>query len=187
MESSCASALPVSEPENIEAVRRRETNTSDPLAALEAAGRRETNAPFPKVTAESTGARKTNVPEERSAAVRRDGEPLTSAAKKQRQKEAAADRHQAAAGEQPSSSEGEDSRSMPLSAVDPKRKLHDTVSADRPQLTAARVGRAETSRGNSGLNYYTATRLRMETRCELARYLKAGTTCHISRCGGSSR
>ncbi len=33
------------------------------------------------------GAQETNVPKERSAAVRRDGEPLTSAAKKRRQKE----------------------------------------------------------------------------------------------------
>jgi hypothetical protein len=49
-------------------------------------------------TAESTGAQETNVPEERSAAVRRDSEPLTSAAMERRQKEAAADRHQAAAG-----------------------------------------------------------------------------------------
>jgi hypothetical protein len=97
-ESSCASTLPVRDPENIEAARRRETNASDPLAAPEAAGRRETNAPCPKETAKSTGAWETNVPEERSATVRRDGEPLASAAKKRRQKEAAADRHQAAAG-----------------------------------------------------------------------------------------
>ncbi len=98
MESSCASALPVREPENIEIARERETNASDPLAAPEVAGRRETNAPCPKGTAKSMGAQETYVPKERSAAVRRDGEPLTSAVKKQRQKEAAAKRHQAAAG-----------------------------------------------------------------------------------------
>ncbi len=38
-------------------------------------------------TAKSTGARETTVLEERSAAVRRDGEPLTSAAKRRRQTE----------------------------------------------------------------------------------------------------
>ncbi len=111
MESSCASALLLRELENMEAAREtreRETNASNLLAAPEAAGRRETNAPCLKETAKSTGARETNVPEERSAAIRRDGEPLTSTAKKRRQKEAAAnrhqvaaDRHQAAAGERP--------------------------------------------------------------------------------------
>ncbi len=157
MESSCASALPVREPENIEAAMRRETNASDPLAAPEAAGRR-------KGTAKSTGAQETNVPEERSAAVRTDGEPLASGAKKRRQKEAAADRYQAAAGEQPPPSAGEETRSVPPSVTDPRRKLRDTVSADRPQLTAARVGQAETSRGDSGLDCDPATRLRLETR-----------------------
>ncbi len=49
-------------------------------------------------TAESMGAREINVPEKETAAVRRDGEPLASAAMKRRQEEAAADRHQAAAG-----------------------------------------------------------------------------------------
>jgi hypothetical protein len=80
-----------------------------------------------------------------------------------------------AAGERPPSSVGEETRSAPLSATDPRHKLRDTVSADRPQLNAARVGRAETSRGDSGLNCDLTTRLRLETRCELARYLKAGT------------
>jgi hypothetical protein len=79
MESSCASALPVRELENIEAFH--------PLAAPEIARKRETNTPCPKGIAKSMGARETNMPKERSAAVRRDGEPLTSAAKKRRQKE----------------------------------------------------------------------------------------------------
>jgi hypothetical protein len=42
-------------------------------------------------TAESTGARETTVPEERSTAVRRDGEPLTSEAKRRRQTESETD------------------------------------------------------------------------------------------------
>jgi hypothetical protein len=140
MESSFASALPVREPENIKAARERETNVSDPVTAPKIAGRRETNPPCPLGTAKSTGARQTTVPEERSATVRRDREPLTSAAKKRRQKEAAADRHQAAAGEQPPSSVREGTRSVPLLATDPGRKLRDAVGADRPQLTTVKVG-----------------------------------------------
>ncbi len=62
----------------------RETNASKQLAAPEAAGRWETKEPCPMETAESTGAQETNVPEERSAAVRRDGEPLTSATMERR-------------------------------------------------------------------------------------------------------
>ena len=69
----------------------RETNASSRLEAPEASGRRETKEPCPMDTAESTGARETAVPEERSAAVRRDGEPLTSMAKRRRQTETEAD------------------------------------------------------------------------------------------------
>ncbi len=60
----------------------RETNASSQLTAPEATGRRETKEPCPMETAESTAARETNMLEERSAALRRDGEPLTSAAKR---------------------------------------------------------------------------------------------------------
>ncbi len=82
MENSCASALPAREPENIEATRERETNASGPLAVPEVAGEQETNTPCSMETSEGMGARETNVPQERFAAVRRDGEPLASAAKK---------------------------------------------------------------------------------------------------------
>ncbi len=101
MESSCASALPARETENIKAARERETNASKRLAAPEVAGKRETNTPCPMETAKSMEAQETNLSKKRSAALRRDGEPLTSAAKKRWQKEAAADRYQAAAGERP--------------------------------------------------------------------------------------
>ncbi len=154
MESSCASAPPAREPENIEAAgkaRERETNASVPLTAPEARKGRETNAPCPRET-KSMGAWETNMPERETAAMRRDGEPLTIALQERRQKEAAADRHLTAAGERPPSSVGEEGRFMPLSATDPKCKLRDTVSADRQQLTAAKVGRAETSHSDSGLN-----------------------------------
>jgi hypothetical protein len=166
MESSCAGAPPARKLENIKAAgkaRERETNASDLLVAPLATGRQETNAPCLKETAKSMGARETNVPEERSAAVRRVGEPLTSAAKKRRQKEAAADRHQAAAGERSPPSVGVDTRFVPLSATGPKCKLRYTVSADRQQLTAAK--------SRTGIR---GSKLRLEARCELARYLKAG-------------
>ncbi len=52
----------------------QETNASSRLTAPEASERRETKELCPMDTAESTGARETTVPEERSAAVRRDGE-----------------------------------------------------------------------------------------------------------------
>jgi hypothetical protein len=66
----------------------RETNASGPLTAPEAAGRRETKEPCSVEIAKGMGAPETNVLEERSAAVRRDGEPLANAAKRRRQKEA---------------------------------------------------------------------------------------------------
>ncbi len=94
MDSSDASVSPAGEAGHTAVVGEageRETNASSRLAAPEATGRRETKGPCPMDTAESTGARETTVPEERSAAVRRDGEPLTSAAKRRRQTEAEAD------------------------------------------------------------------------------------------------
>jgi hypothetical protein len=121
----------------------RETNASGQLTVPEAAGRRETKELCPMGTAESTGAQETNVPEERSAAMRRDGEPLTNAAMERRQKEAAADRHQAAAGEPSSVREG--IGPVPLSATDPGRKMRGAAGSDRPQLAAARTDPVETS------------------------------------------
>jgi hypothetical protein len=124
----------------------REANASGQLTTPEVAGRRETKEPCPMETAESTGAQETNVPEERSAAVRRDGEPLASAATERRQEEAAADRHQAAAGERPPSSLREGIGPVPLPATDPGHEMRDAVGSDRPQLTAAKADRIETSR-----------------------------------------
>ena len=70
-------------------------------------------------TAESTGARETNVPEERSAALRRDGEPLTSVAKRRRQTETDAEEPQTDAGERPPSPLREDEEEPPPLAEDP--------------------------------------------------------------------
>jgi hypothetical protein len=70
MESSCASAPPAREPENIKAarkVRERETNTSNPLVAPEATRGQETKASCPRETAKSMGARETNMPERETA------------------------------------------------------------------------------------------------------------------------
>ncbi len=69
----------------------RETNASSRLTAPEVSERRETQELCPMDTAESTGARETTAPEESSAAVRRDGEPLTSEAKRRRQAESETD------------------------------------------------------------------------------------------------
>ncbi len=174
MESSCASALPAREPENIKAARERETNASEPLAVPEVAGERETNALCPMETTESMGARETNVPQERSAAVRRDGEPLASAAKKRRQKEAASNKHQAAALPSPVR---EGTGPMPLSATDPGRQPREAAGTDRPQLPAAKADRVEAARGNSVLNCDSGVRLCLEARKVLARFLRAGTDC----------
>ncbi len=100
MESSCASALPVREPENIEAAgkaRERETNVSDPLEAPQAAEGRETNAPCRREMPESMGTWETNVSEKETATAR-DGEQLTSAAQERRQEKTAVAEHQAVGG-----------------------------------------------------------------------------------------
>jgi hypothetical protein len=94
MDSSDASVSPAGEAGHAAVVseaEERETNASSRLAAPEATGRRGTKEPCPMDTAESMGAWETTVPEERSAAVRRDGEPLMSAAKRRRQTEAEVD------------------------------------------------------------------------------------------------
>ncbi len=132
--------------------RERETNASGQLKGPEAAGRRETKEPCPMETAESTGAQEINVPEKETAAMRRDSEPLAGAAMKRWQEEAAADRHQAAAGEQPPSSVREGIGPVPLSATDPGSKMRGAVGSDRPQLAAAEADRIETSRDDSRPN-----------------------------------
>jgi hypothetical protein len=97
----------------------RETNASGQLTAPEATGRRETKEACPMETAESMGARESNVLEERSAALRRVGEPLTSAAKRRRQTEAGAEEQQAVAGEQPPSPARGKGEELPLLIDDP--------------------------------------------------------------------
>ncbi len=94
MECSDTSASPTREAGRIAVAGEageRETNASHRLTAPEASERREIKELCPMDTSEGTGARETTVPEERSAAVRRDGEPLTSEAKRRRQTESETD------------------------------------------------------------------------------------------------
>jgi hypothetical protein len=144
----------------------RETNASERLTVPEAAGRRETKEPCPMETAESMGARETNVPEERSAALRRDGEPLTSAAKRRRQTEADAEEQQAAAGERPSSPVREDEEELPPLVDDPAGQ----------QVTAAAItGREGAAHENSESIKSFEEILRKEAREMLTGYLRDGT------------
>jgi hypothetical protein len=144
----------------------RETNTSGQLTAPEVTGRRETKEPCPMETAESMGARETNVPEERSAALRRDGEPLTSAAKRRRQTEADAEEQQAAAGERPSSPVREDEEELPLLVDDP---------AGQQVAAAAITGREGATHENSESTKRFEEVLRKEERGMLTGYLRDGT------------
>jgi hypothetical protein len=119
-------------------------------------------------TAESTGARETTVPEERSAAVRRDGEPLTSMAKRRRQTETEADaeRPQTDAGERPPSPVREDEEEPPLLGEDPAGQ----------QVTAAAItGREGGTHENSESIKHFEEILREEARGMLTGYLKNGT------------
>jgi hypothetical protein len=177
MECSCANAPPARGPENIRVARERETNASEALAAPEAAGRRETKELCPMETAKSMGARETNVPEERSAAVRRDGEPLANTGKRRRQKEAAADEYQVAAGERPPSPVRERSGAVPPSDADPADRSREAAGADRPQSTAANAGRREAARGSSEFDHDSEEMLRLEARETLTGYLRNGTDC----------
>jgi hypothetical protein len=110
-------------------------------------------------TAESMGARETNVPEERSAAVRRDREPLGSAAKRRWQKETVAEEQQAAAGERPSSPMREDEEDVPPLVDDPAGQ----------QVTAvANTGREEAAHKNSeSITRLRRYSVRRRERCSL--------------------
>jgi hypothetical protein len=150
MESSCASALQDREPENIKAAgkaRERETNASNPLEAPKARKGQGTNAPCRRETAKSMGSWETNMPERETAAVRRDCEPLTSAAQERRQEEAAAEQHQAAAGRQPLPPAMEGTEPVTSPVTKPKSGSRNAVDTAGRQLIAAKVSWAETSHG----------------------------------------
>jgi hypothetical protein len=117
-------------------------------------------------TAESTGARETNVPEERSAALRRDGELLTSVAKRRRQTETDAKEPQTDAGERPPSPVREDEEEPPLLAEDP---------AGQQVMAAVVTGREGGAHENSESIKCFEEILREEARGVLTGYLKNGT------------
>ena len=119
-------------------------------------------------TAESTGARETTVPEERSAAVRRDGEPLTNMAKRRRQAETETDagRPQADAGERPPSPTREDEEEPPPLGEDP---------AGQEVTATAITGREGGIHENSESIKRFEEILREEARGMLTGYLRDGT------------
>ena len=119
-------------------------------------------------TAESTGARETTVPEERSAAVRRDGEPLTSEAKRRRQTESETDagEPQPDAGERPPSPTREDEEEPPPLVEDP---------AGQEATAAAVTGREGGAHENSESIKRFEEILREEARGMLTGYLRDGT------------
>ncbi len=173
MENSGMNASPANGTKRIVAADKtgeRETNAPERLTVPEAAGRRETKEPCPMDAAESMGARETNVPEERSAAVRRDGEPLTSAAKRRRQTETVAEEQQAAEGERPSSPVREDMEDLPPLVDDP---------AGQQVAAAADTGREEAAHRNSESIKRFEEILREEAREMLTGYL--GTVRSIYR------
>ncbi len=146
----------------------RETNASNRLAVPEAPERRETKELCPMDTAESTGAWETTVPEERSAAVRRDGEPLTSEAKRRRQTESETDAEvsRTDAGERPPSPMREDEEEPPPLGEDP---------AGQEALAAAITGREGGVHENSESIKRFEEILREEARGMLTGYLRDGT------------
>ncbi len=171
-------APPTKRTERVEAAERageRETNASGQLMAPEAAGRWETKEPCPMETAKSTGARETNVPEERSAAVRRDGEQLANAAKRRRQREAVTDEQQVAMGEQLSSPVREELEAVPPLVEDPAGWLQGAADADQQQSAAADAGRGEAAHENSESIRRFEEILRQEAKEMLTGYLRDGT------------
>jgi hypothetical protein len=169
MENSSMNASPAKGTERIVAAEKageRETNASGQLMAPEAAGRRETKELCPMETARSTRAQETNVPEERSAAVRRDGEPLANAAKRRRQREAVTDEQQVATGEQPSSPVREELEAVPPLVDDP---------TDQQQMAAVDTDCGEAAHKNSESIRRFEEILREEARELLTGYLRDGT------------
>jgi hypothetical protein len=125
--------------------------------------------------AKSRGARETNVPEERSVAVRKDGEPLANAAKRRRQKEAATDEHQVAAGEWPLSPVREELGAAPSSNTDPVGWSRGATDAGRPRSAAVNAGHREAACRSSESDHDFEEILRLEAREMLTGYLRNGT------------
>jgi hypothetical protein len=171
MENDSTNILKGEEPRDIVAAgenEERETNASSRLTAPEASERRETKELCPMDTAESTRARETTVPEERSAAVRRDGEPLTSEAKRRQQTELETDAEapRMDAGERPPLPTREDEEEPPPLGEDP---------AGQEIPAAAIIGREGGTHENSETIKRFEEILREEARGMLTGYLRDGT------------
>ncbi len=95
MENDSNNILKGEEPRDMVAVGEngeRETNAPNQFRAPRAVEERETNVTCLEKTAENAGAREINVPEKDTAAVRRDGGPLTIADQQLRKGDPAASR-----------------------------------------------------------------------------------------------
>ena len=148
--------------------RERETNAPNQFMAPRAVEERETNVTCQGKTAENTGTRETTVPEERSAAVRRDGEPLMNAAKRRRQAESETDTEapRMDAGERPPSPTREDEEEPPPLVEDP---------AGQEIPIAAITGREGGTHENSESIKRFEEILHEEARGMLTGYLRDGT------------
>jgi hypothetical protein len=171
MENDSTNILKGEEPRDIVAAGEngeRETNASNQFKAPRAVEEREANVTCQGKTAENTGTRETTVPEERSAAVRRDGEPLMNAAKRRRQTESETDAEASRmdAGERPPSPTREDEEEPPPLVEDP---------AGQEIPIAAITGREGGTHENSESIKRFEEILREEARGMLTGYLRDGT------------
>jgi hypothetical protein len=171
MENDSVNILKGEEPRDIEAAGEDgewDTNASNRLTAPEASERRETKELCPMDMAGSTGAREIIVLEERSAAVRRDGEPLTSKAKRRRRtkSETDAETPRMDAGERPPSPTKEGEEEPPPLGEDP---------AGQEVPAAAVTGREGGTHENSETIKRFEEILREEARGMLTGYLRDGT------------
>ncbi len=126
------------------------------------------------------------MPEERSAAVRKDGELLANTAKVRRQKEAATDERQVAAGEQPFSSVREELRSAPPLEEDPEGWLQGAADADQQQSATAEASHGEAAHENSESIQRFEEILRQEAREMLTGYLSVSTVRRVVKIAGMS-
>jgi hypothetical protein len=121
----------------------------------------------------SMGAWETNMPERETAAVRRDREPLTSAAQEQRQEETAVSKHQTA-GESASSSGGETANPGVPHTVCPGAGTGDQVDRGGCQPDVAKAAQVEPPPTDPETGE-EATRHTCGLRPELAVLLKDGS------------
>ncbi len=99
------------------------------------------------------------------------------AAKRRRQKEAATDGRQVAAGERPPSPVREELRTAPPSEEDPADRLRGAADADQRQLATAEVSHGEAAHKNSESSQRFEEILHQEAREMMTGYLRDGTDC----------